>query len=76
LMEASKISTTIGELKWSEMNDHIIVQDINGAEGAMREHEVSHDELKAKLIIHFNIALSKNEVVWPRRDGLVRNYTV
>jgi hypothetical protein len=45
-----------------------------GAYNFSRQEKLSHDERKAKLITHFNIALHKNEVVWPRRSGYSYSY--
>jgi hypothetical protein len=49
--------------------EHEIVQ-----EDIALEDEAMHDVVKQRLITHFKIALEKNEVVWPRRNGVVRNY--
>ena len=52
--------------------DAILVHE--GADNFPRQQKLSHDERKAKLITHFNIALQKNEVVWPRRSGYSYSY--
>lgn len=52
------------------------------------EHEIIHDDfvlphlsdshatVKNRLITHFKVASSKNEVFWPRRNGVTRMYTL
>lgn len=40
-----------------------------GEEDFPINEKLSHDDRKRKLITHFNIALQKNEVIWPRRSG-------
>jgi uncharacterized FlgJ-related protein len=52
------------------------------------EHEIIHDDfvlphlsdshatVKNKLITHFKVASSKNEIYWPRRNGVTRMYNL
>jgi hypothetical protein len=37
-------------------------------------HADSHATVKNRLINHFAVACRKNEVFWPRRNGVTRLY--
>jgi hypothetical protein len=37
---------------------------------------LSYNEVKQRLITHFNIANAKREVYWPTKAGIISNYVV
>lgn len=43
-------------------------------DNVLEEHDISHDIVKKRLIDHFTVANKKNEVVWPKRNGVVTKY--
>lgn len=43
-------------------------------DNVLEEHDISHDVVKKRLIDHFTVANNKNEVVWPKRNGVVTKY--
>ena len=50
--------------------EHEIVQE----EVESAEERASHDSVKQRMIVHFNVALNKGEVYWPRKSGHVHLY--
>ena len=49
-------------------NDLLIQQQLPASES------IRHNDRKKKLVTHFKVALSKDEVVWPRQNRATRLY--
>jgi hypothetical protein len=45
-------------------------------DNAIEEHDISHDIVKQRLIMHFKWANNRNEVVWATKNGSITKYVV